>query len=87
MSVLPSRHLITMLWISVFTFQAIVGGKLDKKGRQLYLVKWTGYDDETWELEARLIVHSPEYAVKRIRDHKSRKETRIHPTKRAKRNQ
>ena len=55
-----------------------MGQKLDKKGCQLYLVSWTGYDDETWELEDRLIADSPEYAVKKIRDYKARKETRTH---------
>ena len=47
-----------------FHIQAIVGEKLDKKVRQLYLVKWTGYDDETWELEERLIINSPEICLK-----------------------
>ena len=70
-----------------FHIQAIVGEKLDKKGRQLYLVKWTGYDDETWEREDRLLVDSPEYALTRIRDYKTRKEKRNRPSKRVKRNQ
>ena len=69
-----------------FHIQAIVGEKLDKKGRQLYLVKWTGYDDETWELEERLVIDSPEYASKKIKDYRIRKEKRIRPTKRSKRN-
>ena len=69
-----------------FHIQAIVGEKLDKTGRQLYLVKWTGYDDETWELEERLIIDSPEYASKKIKDYKLRKDKRIRPTKRTRRN-
>ncbi|MFA9289521.1 MAG: chromo domain-containing protein, partial [Weeksellaceae bacterium] len=58
----------------------------DRKGRQLYLVKWTGYDDETWELEERLIIDSPEYAPKKIKDYKIRKDKRVRPTKRIRRN-
>jgi hypothetical protein len=69
-----------------FHIQAIVGEKLDRKGRQLYLVKWTGYDDETWELEERLIIDSPEYAPKKIKDYKIRKDKRVRPTKRIRRN-
>jgi hypothetical protein len=69
-----------------FHIQAIVGEKVDKKGRQLYLVKWTGYDDETWELEERLIIDSPQYAPKKIKDYKIRKDERIRPTKRIRRN-
>ena len=30
--------------------------------------QWTGYDDEIWELEDRLIAASSENAVRRIRD-------------------
>ena len=68
--------------------QAIVGQELDKKGYQVNLVNWTGYDDETWELEDRLIADSPEHAVKKIRDYKEIiTETRTHPSKRVKRNQ
>ena len=45
-----------------FRIQAIVGEKTDKKGRKLYLVKWTGCDDVTWKPEENLIADSPEYA-------------------------
>ena len=69
-----------------FHIQAIVGEKVDKKGRQLYLVKWTGYDNETWELEERLIIDSPEICLKKIKDYKIRKDERIRPTKRIRRN-
>ena len=70
-----------------FHIQAIVGEKLDKKGRKLYLVKWTGYDDETWEPEENLIADSPEYARKKIREYVKRAESRTRPSKKAKRNQ
>ena len=44
-----------------FHIQAIVVEKLVKKGHKLYLVKWTGYDDATWEPEENLTADSPKY--------------------------
>ena len=69
-----------------FHIQAIVGEKLDKKGHKLYLVKWTGYDDETWEPEENLIADSPEYAPRKISEYLKRKELRVRPSKKLKRN-
>ena len=70
-----------------FRIQAIVGEKLDKKERQIYLVKWTGYDDETWEPEENLIADAPDCALKKIREYVKRKEFRTCPSKKLKRNQ
>ena len=46
-----------------FHIQTIVGEKLDRKARYFYLVKWTSYDDEIWELEHVIIIADHYYIL------------------------